>query len=235
MVGTALAAAIRLFVKYQGFNEHAVSWGTVFWNVATGVAAAILILGWQSADLRRRVVSILAVPLCVLCAALALNTATGYFPTVQSAWQRATGSQPEQWIDQTTLAAMVQDGARPARGTLVWVDIPDDASGFAHRQELVYLPPAWFSSNPPPQLPAVMAIGAEFSHPSDWPESGGALEITRRFRSAAPRQCAGRGVPRLQREFQQRHRMRQRPTRKSRRPLDQRCCAVRDLELRRQP
>jgi S-formylglutathione hydrolase FrmB len=41
----------------------------------------------------------------------------------------------------------------------------------------VYLPPAWFASNPPPRLPAVMMLGAELSTPSDWLQSGDALTI----------------------------------------------------------
>ncbi|MFY1621489.1 alpha/beta hydrolase [Micromonospora sp. WMMD736] len=45
----------------------------------------------------------------------------------------------------------------------------------------MYLPPAWFASNPPPPLPAVLMIGAEFSHPSDWPDTGGALQTLDSF------------------------------------------------------
>ncbi|MGV0744996.1 alpha/beta hydrolase [Mycolicibacterium sp. XJ870] len=188
--GVVLAVIVRLFVKFQGWSERAASAGSVFWVAMTGFAIAIAILSWSGTLWWRRALSVAAVPLSVICALLALNTATGYFPTVQSAWQRVTGSEPPQLIDEETLAAMQRDGERPTRGTLVRVNTPDNVSGFRHRPELVYLPPAWFASNPPPQLPVVMALGGEFSHPEDWPESGGALktldEFTARHHGNAP-------------------------------------------------
>ncbi len=56
------------------------------------------------------------------------------------------------------------------------VTIPYDASHFKHRGELVYLPPAWFASTPPPQLPTVMMIGGEFNTPADWARAGNAVK-----------------------------------------------------------
>lgn len=181
LTGVLFAVVVRAFVKYQGWSEKAASVGTVLWVVITGFAAAMMILGWRGGQWWRRTVSVLAVVLAALCSFAELNSATGYFPTTQSLWQRVTGSEPPQWIEQSDLAAMRANGEQPTRGTLVWVDIPRDASGFGHRRELVYLPPAWFRSDPPPELPTVMAIGAEFSHPSDWPESGGALATLDEF------------------------------------------------------
>lgn len=181
LAGVLFAMIVRGFVKYQGWSERAASVGTVLWVVITGFAAAMVVLAWGGGQWWRRIVSVLAVVLAALCGFAELNIATGYFPTVQSAWQRATGSEPPQWIDETAVAAIRQNQDEPTRGTMVWVDIPRDASGFGHRRELVYLPPAWFWSDPPPKLPAVMAIGAEFSHPSDWPESGGALKTLDEF------------------------------------------------------
>jgi len=54
------------------------------------------------------------------------------------------------------------------------VRISEDASHFKHRGEVVYLPPAWFSSSPPPPLPTVMMIGGEFNTPADWLRAGNA-------------------------------------------------------------
>jgi S-formylglutathione hydrolase FrmB len=45
---------------------------------------------------------------------------------------------------------------------------------FAHRQEYVYLPPAWFTPQRP-QLPVVMMISGEFNTPADWIRVGGAV------------------------------------------------------------
>ena len=132
----------------------------------------------------------LAIPLCLLCVALSLNIWTGYFPTVQSAWDRLTGTESPRFIDQATLADMQRQGVRPTQGVVVKVTTPDTASGFQHRQEYVYLPPAWFATSPPPQLPAVMMFGGQFGRPDDWLKSANALatldEFTARHYGNAP-------------------------------------------------
>lgn len=51
----------------------------------------------------------------------------------------------------------------PAKGVVVPVNISSSASGFKHRGELVYLPPAWFATSPAPHLPTLMMIGGEFN------------------------------------------------------------------------
>jgi S-formylglutathione hydrolase FrmB len=184
MVGFATAAAARLFVKYEGWTERAASWQTVFWTAVSGFALAVAIFGWPRSPWWRRFASALSVLLCVLSAALALNTATGYFPTVAALWRQATGAHPDDWINEATLTQMVRDGEQPAEGTVVRLRIPNDASGFDHRRELVYLPPAWFRSDPPPELPTVMMLGGEFSQPSDWPVSADAVTMLDRFAAA---------------------------------------------------
>ena len=177
MAGVVFAVIVQRFVENQGWTDEPASAGTVFWLGMTGVAAVLAVVAWRgSTTWWHRVVAVLAVPLAALCTFSALNVATGYLPTVQAAWQRVTGSGPAQLIDEAALAAMQRKGEEPTQGTLVRVDIPSEASGFGHRQELVYLPPAWFRSSPAPKLPAMMAIGAEFSHPLDWPEAGRAVQ-----------------------------------------------------------
>ncbi len=154
------------------------------WIAMTGLALAVLLLGWPGAHWWRRVLAVLSVPLCVLCAALALNGWVGYFPTVLAAWdQLASRPLPDQ-IDRLRVTAMQLEGTKPAKGVVVPVTISADASHFAHRQELVYLPPAWFSSNPPPRLPAVMMISSAFNTPADWLRPGGAFTTIDDFAAA---------------------------------------------------
>jgi S-formylglutathione hydrolase FrmB len=176
LVGVGLAAAARLFVRDQGWSADAISFGTIFWTAMFGFAVTVLIGGWHGIAWWRRLVSVLSVVMMVVCGLAALNTATGYFPTVRAAWLRLTHTEPEQWIDESQLAALQQSGEVPTRGMVVRVNVPADASGFEHRTEVVYLPPAWFASNPPPQLPAVILMGGEFNHPNDWLQSTGALQ-----------------------------------------------------------
>ncbi len=103
---------------------------------------------------------------------------------MQTAWNQLTaGPLPDQ-TDQVTVMAMQQERKIPPKGTVVPVDISDAASGFRHRGELVYLPPAWFATNPAPKLPTVMMIGGEFNTPADWLRTGGAVKMLDDFAAA---------------------------------------------------
>lgn len=154
------------------------------WAGVAGTAVAVLVLGWHSAQWWRRGVALLAVPLCLFSTALTLNMWVGYFPTVQAAWgQLTSGPLPDQ-TDPATVAAMARKGVRPPHGSVVPVVIPSDASHFKHRGELVYLPPAWFASDPPPRLATVMMIGGQFNTPADWARAGNAVRTADAFAAA---------------------------------------------------
>ena len=113
------------------------------WIGLSGLAVAVAVLGWRGSRWWRRGVSLLAIPLCLLGAGVALNLWVGYVRTVQDAWNQVTAGPLPDETDMGTVMAMRGKGA-PAHGALVRVSIPDDGSGFKHRTELVYLPPAWF-------------------------------------------------------------------------------------------
>ncbi len=154
------------------------------WIALSGIAVGVLVAGWRGAPWWRRAAAVVAVPLCALSVALALNLWTGYFPTVQTAWSQLTaGPLPDQ-TDQVTVAAMQQHHTIPTKGSVVAVDIPATASGFRHRGEFVYLPPAWYLTDPPPALPALMMIGGEFNTPADWMRAGGAIKTLDDFAAA---------------------------------------------------
>lgn len=180
-VGLGLAAATHWYIKDRGLAEdHA---PVAMWVCigATGLAAAVAILGWRGARWWRRAVSVGAVPVCAVATLIILNSWVGYIPTVGSAWDRMTGKPLPGVIDQASVAALQRQGAAPDWKTIVKVHIPDDASGFTHRDELVILPPAWYASTPPPRLPVVMMIGGEFGQPADWLYSGNAAQTINDF------------------------------------------------------
>ncbi|MGH3636002.1 alpha/beta hydrolase [Mycobacterium sp.] len=182
-VGIAVTCWAYRYIADDGLAGEPAPRALWVWIALTGAAGAVLLLGWRNARWWRRTTSIMAVPLCLLSAALALNGWVGYFPTVQTAWNQLTaGPLPDQ-TDATSVTAMAAKGALPPRGSVVPVTIPADASHFKHRGELVYLPPAWFA-DPRPQLPTVMMIGGEFNTPADWLRAGNAVKNADEFAAA---------------------------------------------------
>ena len=173
--GVVLAAAVHWYVGSAGITGEPAPWSMWVWVALSGVAVGIAALGWVGAPPWRRAMSLLAVPLCALACALVLDGWVGYFPTVHAAWSQLTsGPLPDQ-TDPAEVKALQSKGTRPAKGAVVPVTISAAASNFKHRGELVYLPPAWFASNPPPRLPVLMMIGAEFNTPADWLRAGDAV------------------------------------------------------------
>ena len=183
VVGIVLAAFSYWIISSQGLADDAAPWTLWIWLALTGIAAVVLIAGWRSARWWRRGLSMVGVPCSLLCAALALNLWVGYFPTVQMAWnQLSAGPLPDQ-SDQATVVAMQTAHRIPAKGTVVPVTIGSEGSGFKHRGELVYLPPAWFASDHP-RLPTLMMIGGEFNTPADWLRAGDAIRSADDFAAA---------------------------------------------------
>lgn len=183
VVGGVAAAAAHWSIA-AGVNTGPAPRALYVWIALAGMAMAVLILGWRGARWWRRGLSILAVPLCVLCSLLVLNQWVGYFQTVQNAWDQLTSHPLPDQTDKATVVSMAAKGTKPAHGSLVSVQTPDDASHFKHREELVYLPPAWFASSPPPQLPAVMMIGGVINTPADWARAGNAVDTVDAFAAA---------------------------------------------------
>lgn len=183
-VGGAAAFLTHWYIVDRGLAGEPAPSALWVWIALAGVAAAVLVVGWRSAPPWRRGATLLAVPSCVLCAALVLNAWVGYFPTVQAAWSQLTsGPLPDQ-TDPAAVTAMVAERARPPHGSVVPVVIPSDASHFKHRGELVYLPSEWFTSSPPPALPTVMMIGGQFNTPADWTRAGNAVRTIDDFAAA---------------------------------------------------
>ena len=181
VVGVVLAAGARWYVESAGVAEVPAPTSMWIWVGLTGVALGVVGVGWRGARWWRRGLSVLAVPLCLLSCALAVNRWVGYFPTVSTAWNQLTGGPLPDQTDRATVTAMQLERVMPVHGVVVPVSISAATSNFHHRDELVYLPPAWFVSNPPPRLPAVMMIGAEFNTPTDWLRAGTAVSTADAF------------------------------------------------------
>ncbi|WP_066902860.1 alpha/beta hydrolase [Mycolicibacterium houstonense] len=154
------------------------------WIALTVLAVGVALVGWVSARWWRRAASVAAIGVCGLACALTLNMWVGYFPTVHAVWSQLISTPLPGQTDRLTVTKMQLAHVRPAGGVLVPVTIDAAASGFAHRGELVYLPPAWFATIPPPRLPAVMMIGSQLNTPADWLRAGNVLGIIDGFAAA---------------------------------------------------
>lgn len=183
-VGVALVGLAYWFVAFEAVADDPAPVVFWIWIGLTGAALVVAVAGWPGARWWRRGAALLALPLCVLCVALGVNTWTGYLPTLSAAVDRAAGAALPTQTDEAGAIDMRRRHVRPTRGTLVTVKTGNDGSGFRHRDELVYLPPAWFAGDAPPALPAVIMAGGEFGHPDDWPTAGDAQKTADDFAAA---------------------------------------------------
>lgn len=182
--GIGLAGAAYAYIGSVGIAGDPAPHRLWVWIALTGFCAVVTVLGWLRARWWRRAVSLVAVPACALCAVLLVNLWVGYFPTVGSAWSRLTDPAVPDQADRMTVTELQLAHIRPDHGVVLPVTISAAASNFDHRDELIYLPPAWFASNPPPKLPTVMMIGAQLNTPADWLRAGNAAAIIDGFATA---------------------------------------------------
>ena len=174
-LGVAAAVAAHWLFGTLGLASEPAPRALWVWVALTALALGNLVAGWPGDRWARRNVCALATSLCLLSTGLTINGWIGYFPTVYTAWNQLTsGPLP----DETDWAA-VRERQRTADvsgpGAVLEIDTGSAASGFAHRAEYVYLPPAWFRTTPPPPLPTIMMIGGQFNTPGDWLRAGDAV------------------------------------------------------------
>lgn len=181
-VGFVVALLARAYVNSEGLAGDPAPLRLWIWTAIFAASVPLAVVGFRRARWWRRGLSVLAVPLSLVCALLVLNGWVGYYPTVQRAWGDITsGPLPDQ-TDEAALPAL--RGSEPDTGKLVPVDIPSQASGFRHRREYVYLPPIWFAGATPARLPVIMMIAGEFANPTNWMRAGNAVDTIDDFARA---------------------------------------------------
>lgn len=183
-VGVAAVVAGRWTLQNSGISGEVAPWSLWAWTFATAFAMAIAVTGWRVGSGWWRHGAVLATSLSLLSTGLVVNGWIGYLPTVTVAWDQLTGRPLPHQRDWSSAVAMRSRGVVPPDGQLVAVDTGDRASGFRHRTEWVYLPPAWFRSSTADSTSAVMMIGGEFSTSVDWVRAGQAVATADRYASA---------------------------------------------------
>src|SRR5262245_54952684 len=121
LTGTAAALVVYWYIGYQGWSNNPAPSRFWIWIALTGLAGVVLLAGWPGVRWWQRTASVLAIPLCLLCVAMALNLWVGYLPTVATAWDRLTGVPLGGKIDMATLREMQKKGTPPVSGTIVSV------------------------------------------------------------------------------------------------------------------
>ncbi|MCV7005182.1 alpha/beta hydrolase [Mycobacterium gordonae] len=181
IVGAASVAAAHWTYETLGIASEPAPWQLWLWVFLFGLAAAVLIAGWPGANGWRRNASVFAVSFCLLSAGLTINGWLGYFPTVDAAWSQLTDRPLRDQVHIGTAYRMQRKNVAVQHGKLVAVTTGSRVSGFSHRREWVYLPPAWFSGA---QLPAILMIGGEFGTPADWIRVGDATSALDAYAAA---------------------------------------------------
>lgn len=184
MFGALTAAAAHRYVVSFGLASEPAPWRVWAWTGLSATAVLLVIVGWPGVQWWRRNLLVLSASLCLLSMGLTVNTWIGYSPTVDSAWNQLTAEPLPDQTDSATVMAMQRRSRAPSHGALVPISTGADVSGFEHRDEYVYLPPAWFATSPPPRLSAVMMIGGQFNTSADWVRAGAAISTLDAFAAA---------------------------------------------------
>ncbi len=183
-VGLALAAWAHWYLDSQGLAGDPAPDSLWIWTGLTGFALGVAILGWRTRSLAtcRRRGGRTPVPAVHRTGAELVGRVLPHrADRVESAHRGATARRDGH--DHDRGHAEIREPCRTTAPSCT-VDIPDTGSGFKHRTELVYLPPRWFATNPPPKLPVVMMIAGEFNTPADWLRTGNAAAIVDDFAKA---------------------------------------------------
>lgn len=178
-LGAVAAWGASVELNSLGVAGEPAPWILWVWIALTAATVVAAVVRFRSGRWRGRIVSVIAIPLLLAAALLVVNQWVGYYQSVQVAWSALTaGPLP----GETSLEVLPSlRNSTQSQGRVVPVDTPDDASGFVHRTEYVYLPPAWFAGPTPPALPAVEMIGGEFNTPSDWIRLGSATRTADQY------------------------------------------------------
>ncbi|MBI3690310.1 MAG: hypothetical protein HY239_06540, partial [Mycolicibacterium aromaticivorans] len=84
VVGLLGALAARMYVNSEGLASDPAPFYLWVWIGVFAAGVAVAVLGWRGNSWWRRGVAVLAIPLTLVAALLALNKWVGYYPSVQT-------------------------------------------------------------------------------------------------------------------------------------------------------
>ncbi|WP_232661546.1 alpha/beta hydrolase [Pseudonocardia sp. TRM90224] len=197
-VGAAVAALAQLVIVVARPFPDPLPLRVLFWTAVAVAAASLFVAGLVAGGRRGRarlVLGAVALLLVVSTVGVKINAFYGYRPTLAA----VLGVPAADEIDLASLptaptTVAPQQGeplsARwrpppdmPAEGKITHVTIPGTVSGFAARQALVYLPPAYLGSVRA-TLPVLVLIPGQPGGPQDWLVAGQLADVMNRFAAA---------------------------------------------------
>lgn len=96
-IGVIAALAARTYMNSEGLASDPAPFKLWVWTAVCAGSVALAALGFRAARWWRRGLSLVAIPLTLVCALLVLNQWVGYYPTLQKAWGDLTaGPLPDQ-------------------------------------------------------------------------------------------------------------------------------------------
>ncbi|MEJ3657380.1 alpha/beta hydrolase-fold protein [Actinomycetes bacterium KLBMP 9759] len=192
--GVAAAALVQLVIVVARPFPDPLPLRVLFWT-AVAVAAMALLVASGRRGRARLVLGVVALLLVASTVAVKINAFYGYRPTLAA----VLGLPAADEIDLASLPADPttvgpQHGEplsaswrpppdMPAEGKITRVTIPGTVSGFAARQALVYLPPAYLGSVRA-TLPVLVLIPGQPGGPQDWLVAGRLADVMDRFAAA---------------------------------------------------
>ena len=85
-IGVLAAFAARTYMNSEGLASDPAPFRLWVWTAVCAGSVALAVLGFRDARWWRRGLSVLAIPLALVCALIVLNQWVGYYPTLQKAW-----------------------------------------------------------------------------------------------------------------------------------------------------
>ncbi|WP_123925740.1 alpha/beta hydrolase [Gordonia oryzae] len=173
-IGAALLAAAGVAGVFAVFHDGGINAPIPFWISVgvVGIAVVTAVAGVPRGRWWQRMSAAGAIPVAVVAMSLVSNQWLGYFPTTGKAWATISGQPMTRQVELTDLAKL--RGTMPSDGRILRLPNNLGPSGFRHRTEYVYLPPAWFAGKE--RLTAVVMVGGVLTTPTDWIRAGNAVE-----------------------------------------------------------
>ncbi|WHU47714.1 alpha/beta hydrolase-fold protein [Gordonia sp. L191] len=190
-IGAASLAVAGVAGVFAMFQDSGIGYRNApfpFWISvgAVGIAVVTAVAGVPRGRWWQRLSAAGAIPVAVVAMSLVSNQWLGYFPTTDKAWATISGQPVPRQVELADLTKL--RGTMPANGRILRLPNKLGPSGFRHRTEYVYLPPAWFAGNE--RLTAVVMVGGVLTTPTDWIRAGNAVDAAdayaRTHRGVAP-------------------------------------------------